>query len=104
MPVPHVLDWIVEMLAPRGRFVAIFPYDRPIVQRTADRFDGRYVPPSLAAVIDWADRTPDLDWAFRGLRFREDQRIAAYELSTWSRRSPSDPAPNRIQLVLQKPA
>lgn len=105
MPVPQVLDWIVDMLAPRGRFVAIFPYDRcPIVQRTADRFDGRYVPPRLSDVIEWADRKPDLGWAFRGLRFREDQSIAAYELSGWTRGPAPDPTPNRIQLVLQKPA
>lgn len=103
LPVPTVFDWICDMLAPGGRFVAMFPYDEcPIVARTSERFEGKYVAPSLAAVTAWAAAAEGIHWAVRGLRFVEDQRTCAYELSPWTT-DPSWPTPpNRIQLVLQK--
>lgn len=103
LPVPTVLDWIVDMLAPGGRFVAVFPYDDcPIVRRTIDRFEGRYVPPALAEVTSWGARAEGIVWGVRGLRFGADQRIAAYELSQWTNEPMWDSPPNRIQLAVQK--
>jgi SAM-dependent methyltransferase len=103
LPVPTALDWICEMLAPGGRFVAMFPFDGcPIVQRTQARFEGRYVPPSLDAVLEWAGRTNGICWGVRGLRFREDQRLCAYDASPWTTQPQWTEAPNRIQLVVQK--
>lgn len=103
LPVPVVFDWIADMLAPGGRFVAMFPHENcPIVQRTIARFEGKYAPPSLAELTSWATRTPGIHWAMRGLRFVDDQRTAPYELSPWTTRASWDLVPNRIQLVIQK--
>lgn len=107
LPVPECFDWIFAMLAPGGRFVAMIPYEHcPIVERTKQRFDGKYMPPSLDAIVAWALTNPEVSLACRGLTFQEDQRIAPYASSTWI----TDPAtaptwstpPNRIQLVLQR--
>lgn len=103
LPVPECFDWIHDLLAPGGRFVAMFPYEHcPIVADTKARFGGKYVPPSLDAIVAWADAKPELGWAVRGLRFQEDQRIAAYATSPWTTNPGWDAPPNRIQLVLQR--
>jgi 2-polyprenyl-3-methyl-5-hydroxy-6-metoxy-1,4-benzoquinol methylase len=105
LPIPTALDWLYDALAPGGRFVAMFPNDScPIVTRTRDRFEGRYVPPSFSAVTEWASTVPELEWAVRGLWFQQDQRITAYESSPWTSKPTWPVPPNRIQLVFQKPS
>ncbi len=107
LPVPECLDWVFDMLAPGGRFVAMIPYQHcPIVARTAARFEGKYVPPSLDAIVAWGNSNPDATVACRGLRFGSDQSIAPYASSPWITNpdvTPTWPAPpNRIQLVVQR--
>lgn len=107
LPVPECFDWIFDMLAPGGRFVAMIPYEHcPIVARTKERFGGKYVPPSLDAIVAWARANPEATLACRGLTFQEDQRIAAYASSPWITDPETTPTwsapPNRIQLVLQR--
>ncbi len=107
LPVPECFDWIFEMLAPGGRFVAMIPYEHcPIVARTKARFEGKYMPPSLDAIVSWAQAIPDATLACRGLGFQADQRIAAYASSPWITDPVATPTwsapPNRIQLVVQR--
>ncbi len=103
LPVPTVFGWIADMLAPGGRLVAMFPYDEcPIVRRTVARFEGKYLPPALADVTEWATHAVGIHWAMRGLRFAEDQRTAPYEVLPWTKQASWDSPPNRIQLVIQK--
>jgi len=106
LPAPATYEWLWEILDPGGMFVAVFPNENcPIVQRTRERFGGRYAPPSLAATVAWADAQPDLDtWAARGFRFQEDQRVVPYALTPWSRSLDWEAPPNRIQLVVKKAA
>jgi len=104
LPVPKTLEWLWEMLDPTGVFIAVFPYENcPIVKRTVSRFEGRYIPPSIDAIAAWASATPDLEsFSLRGMRFQEDQRIAPYELTGWTRDATWADPPNRIQLVMKK--
>lgn len=104
LPVPETLDWLSSMLEPGGRFIGMFPYEGcPIVQRARDRFEGRYQPPSLQAITQWAAKSGDVaTWALRGMRFQEDQRVAPYELLQWAQDPSWDVPPNRIQLIIQK--
>jgi len=104
LPLPKTLDWLWEMLDETGVLIAVFPYEGcPIVSRTVARFEGRYVPPPLAAITSWLGQTPTVDsWSLRGMRFQEDQRIAPYELTAWTREPAWETPPNRIQLVAKK--
>lgn len=107
LPVPDCFDWIFDMLTPGGRFVAMIPYEHcPIVGRTAERFGGKFVPPSLDAIVAWGNANPEATLAYRGLGFQDDQRIAAYASSPWITDPTTTPSwsspPNRIQIVMQR--
>jgi SAM-dependent methyltransferase len=104
LPVPDVFDWVWAMLRPGGRLVAMFPFEGcPIVQRTSERFGGRYVAPDVAAASLWLQEACELEtWALRGLRFQPDQRVNPYEVLSWTQYPEWLEPPNRLQLVAQK--
>lgn len=107
LPTSQALTAIWERLAPGGRIIAVIPNEAcPIVQKTVARFQGRYVPPSIAEIEAWAASQVDCEQlAMRGLAFQRDQRLVPYELLPWGAATKaSEPVPNRIQLVLSKRA
>jgi 2-polyprenyl-3-methyl-5-hydroxy-6-metoxy-1,4-benzoquinol methylase len=104
MPLADTLRTAWQLLAPGGRLVAVVPNAAcPIVASTRQRFDSRYAPASFEQLDREMSALEGVEeWAFRGLTFAEDQRIAPYETTPWAR-APSWPRqPNRLQLAAIK--
>jgi 2-polyprenyl-3-methyl-5-hydroxy-6-metoxy-1,4-benzoquinol methylase len=102
VPVRETVAFLYSRLNPGGRIVAMIPNaECPIVQRSFSRFEGQYVGASVGELADLATELVDLEmWAYRGLAFSEDQRIAPYEFSSWMLSSDEWAAPpNRLLWV-----
>jgi 2-polyprenyl-3-methyl-5-hydroxy-6-metoxy-1,4-benzoquinol methylase len=100
------LDTIARVWAhvePGGRLVGVIPNSEcPIVQKTVERFQGRYLPQSPESLLGALGALPDLALAaMRGLTFGDSQEITPYRLSSWYSTSPDDlpVPPNRLQFV-----
>jgi SAM-dependent methyltransferase len=97
---PHI--W--NVVAPGGRLVGTVPNaECPIVQTTAARFEGHFVPLTPTTLINRLEALHGLaDCATRPMTFTLDQQISPYAVGQWTN-SPSwrDP-PNRIQFVALK--
>lgn len=107
VPFEATLATAWELLAPAGRLVGVVPNaECPIVTSTRQRFAGHYSPPTVADVGRCLAGLANSDyWAYRGLAFGRDQRIAPYDVTPWTQRADWAFAPNRLQLVaLKKPA
>jgi hypothetical protein len=91
-------------LAPGGRLVAVVPNaDCSIVAGTRQRFDARYAPPTFEQLSREVGSLPGVaQWACRGLSFADDQRIAPYETTPWTRAPSWTRQPNRLQLAAVK--
>lgn len=89
---------------PGGRLIALVPNrDCPIVVKTVEKFSGQYAAASAQEVNVAVSALEDLEfWACRGLWFRGDQRIAPYELSTWTANAAWEQPPNRLLFVAQR--
>jgi 2-polyprenyl-3-methyl-5-hydroxy-6-metoxy-1,4-benzoquinol methylase len=103
-----VVPWLWQLVAPGGRMVLMVPNQHcPIIQRVMQRFPGRY----MAWTIEkWQHELQQLAGATavwrRELTFASDQRLQPYIASQWqvvgSKIISENPAPNRLQWVLQK--
>lgn len=105
LPVPEIFAALWEMLSPGGRILATFPNeDCPIVKKTVARFEGRYVPPPIQRLLEWARSAPGVTaFGLRGFDFGADQRLAPYELTSWTRDAHwPGKVPNRLQFVIEK--
>lgn len=89
-----------------GRIVVVVPNkSNPIVQKTIDRFAGRYVAPNPTELTDVVEGLPDVEcWAFRGMDFQQDQRIVPYVTSPWMTMATNDFCSNRLVIAIQKRA
>ncbi|HEY0984550.1 class I SAM-dependent methyltransferase [Schlesneria sp.] len=87
-----------------GRIVVVVPNkSNPIVQKTIDRFAGRYVAPTPTELASLVDSLPDVEcWAYRGMDFQQDQRIVPYVTSPWMTTASTDFNSNRLVVAIQK--
>jgi 2-polyprenyl-3-methyl-5-hydroxy-6-metoxy-1,4-benzoquinol methylase len=104
MPFRQTVASMWRLLRPGGRIVASVPNRLcAIVASVVERFEGRYDPPSADDVRATLADLPDLEtWAYRGLHFREDQRLFPYSTSTWTQDTTWAIEPNRLVFVAQK--
>jgi 2-polyprenyl-3-methyl-5-hydroxy-6-metoxy-1,4-benzoquinol methylase len=104
MPLGTALRRAWSLVAPGGRLVAVVPNAKcPIVNGTRQRFDSRYAPPALEQLAHELDALEGLEhWACRGLAFTEDQRIAPYAATPWTRQGLWPQQPNRLQIIAIK--
>jgi SAM-dependent methyltransferase len=89
---------------PGGRLVALVPNrDCPIVAKTVQRFSGQYAPVAPNELKAKLSSLADLEfWACRGFWFRNDQRIAPYDLSPWTADPTFEKPPNRLLFIAQR--
>jgi len=103
-----VIPALWEILDAGGRLVGLVPNaECPIVQRTRDRFGGRYVGLTRIGLREIADGLAGLRSAqARGLSFQSDQTALPYVAGSWSdlRRDQVMDAmpPNRLQFIFIK--
>jgi 2-polyprenyl-3-methyl-5-hydroxy-6-metoxy-1,4-benzoquinol methylase len=98
------LQSLWKMLAPGGRIVGTVPNRNcPIVVRTMERFEGKYVAPTPKALISAISSLEGLDyWGGRGVAFQTDQRIVPYVASSWSTELLWLEPPNRMLFTAAK--
>lgn len=103
LPIHETLQFLAKRLLPDGRLVGVVPNaDCPLVQNAMDRFDGNYVAADVADIKHALDSSAEIAWwVCRGMSFAEDQRVAPYELSSWTDDPDWATAPNRILFVAQ---
>lgn len=110
IPVSTTLQHAWSLLAPGGRVVAMVPNrECPIVARAMARFPGKYLPPSVAELVEVGQRLEQCQgWGLQGMVFGEDQSLAPYAVSAWMRGAEFDfPAhlpkqPNRLVFAAAK--
>jgi len=108
----QLVDWqqtlktLWNRVSSGGRIVVIVPNkSNPIVQKTIDRFAGRYVAPNPAELTQLVETLPDVEcWAYRGMDFQQDQRIVPYVTSPWTNTATNDFLSNRLVIAIQKQA
>lgn len=106
----QLVDWrqalktIWGRIAPGGRVVAICPNkDNDIIQKTIERFEGRFGAPNPTELTELVAGLPDLEcWAYRGMDFQQDQRIVPYVTLPWTTSIIDDFKCNRLVIVIQK--
>jgi SAM-dependent methyltransferase len=87
IPIAATLRRAWSLLAPGGRMVAVVPNrECPIVARAMTRFPGNYLPPSAQDLIEVAEQLGGCQgWGVQGMAFAEDQTLAPYAVSPWTR-------------------
>lgn len=106
-PFQTTFEKVWNLIAPGGRIVAMVPNaDCPLVNKTKTRFEGQYRAPSVSEIMQLLPSLNGIEnWGWRGLFFDEDQSIAPYQVTPWSReQNQQAPPPNRLQLVAIKKA
>jgi SAM-dependent methyltransferase len=98
------LDLLWRSTRPGGRLIALVPNrDCPIVSKTVQRFSARYASVSPNELKVKLSSLADVDfWACRGFWFRNDQRIAPYDLSAWTVDPTWERPPNRLLFIAQR--
>jgi 2-polyprenyl-3-methyl-5-hydroxy-6-metoxy-1,4-benzoquinol methylase len=106
IPVAATLRRAWRLLAPGGRVVAVVPNrECPIVARAMARFPGKYLPPNAAELAEVAEQLEHCSgWGLQGMLFAEEQALAPYAVSAWTRSAqfslPSQP--NRLVFAAAK--
>jgi SAM-dependent methyltransferase len=87
-----------ERVAPGGRLIGIVPNaEDPLVQKTVARFEGNYRPLAAGEIRTILEPLPGLEyWAYRGMAFQADQRLAPYAVSPWMNDARSESSFNRL--------
>jgi SAM-dependent methyltransferase len=104
VPWLEVLRNVWQHVAPTGRLVAMVPCgDCPIVRRVIERHAGVFSAPTHAELRAALNQLPAVEyWSARGLTFQNDQSLAPYAVSTWTREWSWASPPNRLQFVVEK--
>lgn len=89
---------------PGGRLIGLVPNSKcPTVQKTMRRFSGQYAAISTDELKQVVSSLEGLEfWACKGLWFRDDQRIAPYDLSQWTSNPDWQMPPNRVLFLAQR--
>jgi 2-polyprenyl-3-methyl-5-hydroxy-6-metoxy-1,4-benzoquinol methylase len=103
-PFAETLGRVWDRLRPGGRVVAVVPNAGcALVSRTRSRFEERYVPLGTAEIAAHLAALPQVGYyAYRGMAFAGEQRLAPYEISGWRQTGGWNEEPNRIQFVAIK--
>jgi SAM-dependent methyltransferase len=105
VPVEATLRAAWQLLEPGGRVLAVVPNrECPIVGRAMARFDGSYLPPTVAELIGIGGQLGGASWGIQGMFFGEDQVIAPYRVSPWTQRPDFHEPPNRLVFAAVKPS
>ena len=88
-------------LRPGGRLVGVVPNGScPMVERTRDRFDAHYDPPTAGQIATRLASLPERHAsAVAGMHFQADQRIAPYAVTDWVEQPTWKEPPNRLAFV-----
>jgi 2-polyprenyl-3-methyl-5-hydroxy-6-metoxy-1,4-benzoquinol methylase len=104
VPLEAAVMALWQRVAPAGRLIGVVANGScPIVQRTEQRFPGKYLGLDVASVTSVIEQLDQVAaFGLRGMFFQEDQRLVPYQAGAWSTTPSWEDPPNRIQFVVQK--